>query len=261
MPETLLFEINDGLATITLNRPDNANALNLAMARRMADVANQCEQDSAIRAVLLRANGKMFCAGGDLRAFADSGPKIGGDLKQLTMYMHSALSDLTRMQKPLVTSVHGAAAGAGFSIAICGDIVLAGESAHFTMAYTAAGLSPDGGSTFLLPRLGGLRLAQELMLTNRRLSSEEAAQRGLITRVVADDELETESLNVARQLAAGPTRAFGGVKTMLQTSMGAFESQMQLEASTIAHNASGTDGQEGISAFLERRKPSFTGQP
>jgi 2-(1,2-epoxy-1,2-dihydrophenyl)acetyl-CoA isomerase len=165
------------------------------------------------------------------------------------------------MNKPLIVAVNGMAAGAGFSMAVCGDLVLAAESAKFTMAYTAAGLSPDGSASYFLPRLIGMRKTQELMLTNRRLKAEEALEWGLVTQVVADEELAETAMKLAQQLAEGPTLAYGQVKQLLNSSFNnSLETQMELEGRGISAMAASTDGREGIQAFLEKRAPIYQGK-
>jgi 2-(1,2-epoxy-1,2-dihydrophenyl)acetyl-CoA isomerase len=165
------------------------------------------------------------------------------------------------MDAPLIVAVNGTAAGAGFSVAISGDLVLAAESAKFAMAYTAAGLSPDGSSSFFLPRIVGMRRAQELMLTNRRLTAAEALEWGLVSQVVPDAELAKASTALAKQLAQGPTRAFGVVKKLLATSFQeSLETQMELEARGISAMAGSVDGREGIDAFLSKRAAKFSGE-
>jgi 2-(1,2-epoxy-1,2-dihydrophenyl)acetyl-CoA isomerase len=163
-----------------------------------------------------------------------------------------------RMQAVLIVAVNGVAAGGGFSLALVGDIVLAGESASFTMAYTRAGLCPDGSSSWLLPRLVGFRRAQELMLTNRRLSAAEAADIGLVTRVVPDDQLAAETDRLAAELAAGPRLSNAYVKKLLLASAeNDLEAQMELEAALLSRCAASPDGREGILAFVEKREPEF----
>jgi 2-(1,2-epoxy-1,2-dihydrophenyl)acetyl-CoA isomerase len=186
------------------------------------------------------------------------GDAVGDAIKSLADDLHSAISILSRMQAALIVAVNGVAAGAGFSIAMVGDIVLAGESASFTMAYTRAGLCPDGSSSYFLPRLVGLRRAQELMLTNRTLSAAEACELGLVTRVVADDELQAEADKVARELAQGARLSTAYVKKLLLASAGNdLETQMELEGQLVAQCAASPDGREGIQAFVEKRKPDF----
>jgi len=259
--ESLLFDVTEGVATLTLNRPDAANAVDLTLGRELMQAAIRCDEDPSVRAVLLTGAGGMFCAGGDLKAFAAYGEELPLLLKELTVYLHAATSRLARMRAPLVVAVNGAAGGAGLSLAAAGDLVLAAESAKFALAYTAVGLSPDGSSSWFLPRVIGLRRTQELMLTNRRLSAEEARDWGLVTRVVPDAELAPEARALAEQLAAGPTRAFGVVKQLLATSaQESLETQMELEARGIAGMSATRDGREGIQAFLEKRTPHFEGR-
>lgn len=256
----LRFDVADGVATIVLDRPEAANAIDLALGRELMQVAIRCDADPGVRAVLLTGAGKMFCVGGDLKAFASCGDALPSVLKELTTYLHAATSRFARMTAPLVVAVNGTAAGAGFSLAVSGDLVVMAESAVLAMAYTAAGLSPDGSSTYFLPRLVGLRRAQELMLTNRRLSSAEALAWGLVNRVVPDAELSRAATDLAVQLAQGATRAFGVVKRLLASSFQeSLETQMELEARGIAAMAGSADGREGIEAFLAKRAAKFTG--
>lgn len=258
---SIAFDVADGIATLTLDRPDSLNAIDLTMAQDLRDAARRCDQDPGVRAVLLTGAGRVFSVGGDLRSFAAAGEAgAAAALKEVTLHLHAAISHLMRMRAPVVVAVNGAAAGGAMSLAMAGDVVLAAESATFTMAYTAAGLSPDGGSTFLLPRLIGLRRTQELILTNRRLSASEALAWGLVTRVVADDRLADEAMALARTLAAGPTAAFATAKRLLLASFSAtLETQMELEGRGIAESAAGADGREGVDAFLAKRAAHFTG--
>lgn len=258
--ENLIFDVEDGVARITLNRPEAANCIDLALGRELMQVAIRCDEEAGIRAVLLTGAGKMFSAGGDLKSFAAEGDRVPAALKELTVYLHAASSRFARMNAPLVVAVNGMAAGAGFSLAVAGDLVIAAESAKFTMAYTAAGLSPDGSSTWFLPRLIGLRRTQELMLTNRRLSAAEAYDWGLVTQVVPDEKLQEEAQALAARLAQGPTRAYGVVKSLLASSTKeGLETQMELESRGIAAMSATADGREGIQAFLEKRAAKFTG--
>jgi 2-(1,2-epoxy-1,2-dihydrophenyl)acetyl-CoA isomerase len=258
--ETLTFEVRDGVGHLTLNRPKAANALDLEMAQELLQVAKRCDQDSQIRAVLLTGAGRMFCAGGDLQSMATADEGIPAFVQKLASTFHESLSILGRMEAPIVAAVNGAAAGAGMSLVCHADLAIAAESAKFSMAYTAAALTPDGSATFFLSRMIGRRRAVELMLTNRRLSAAEALDWSIVNRVVPDEELMTEAEKLARELASGPTRAYGGVKKLLIASAtNDLETQMDLETKFIVDMGGSTDGAEGINAFLEKRAPKFTG--
>ena len=259
--ETLQFDITENVATITLNRPDAANALDLTMAREISDVAIVCDESPEVRVVVITGNGPMFCAGGDLSAFGDAGDQAAALIKQIAGDLHMGISRLTRMDAPVIAAVNGTAAGAGFSLAVSADIAISVDTAKYVMAYTNAGLSPDGSSTYFLPRRIGDRRARELMLTNRVLTATEAMEWGVINQVVAEDELQATVAALAGKLASGPTRAFGQVKTLLNASFdNGLETQMELESRGIADMARSTDGLEGIAAFLAKRKPEFTGK-
>lgn len=259
--ETLNFEVQDGVACITFNRPQVGNALSLKMAKEFSDAAIRCDDDPAIRAVVLTGAGKLFCAGGDLGAFVAAGASANSLVKVMAGDLHMALSRLARMAPPVIAAVNGAAGGAGFSIVMAADIAIAAQNAKFAMAYTNAGLSPDGSSTFYMPRKIGDRRARELMLTNRVLSAAEALEWGVVNQVVADGEALAAAMVLAKRLAAGPTRAYGAVKALLNESFEhGLESQMELEARRIAEMVVSEDGQEGIKAFVEKRKPAFSGR-
>ncbi len=258
--ENLTFEVRDGLARLTLNRPKAANSFNLDLAREFLETATICAEDSAIRAVLLTGAGRMFCAGGDLKNFAAAEDQIPARVAEAADTLHAAILKFARMNAPVVAAVNGPAAGAGMSLVCMTDMALAAESAIFTMAYTAAGLAPDGSSTYFLPRIVGMRRARELMLTNRRLSAAEAQAWGIVERVVPDDDLIAEAEKLARVLASGPTLAFGAVKRLLLSSQNAqLEDQLDAETSAIVAMTRTSDGREGVAAFREKRKPSFTG--
>jgi 2-(1,2-epoxy-1,2-dihydrophenyl)acetyl-CoA isomerase len=259
--ETLRLQVQDGVGRITLRRPDHANAMSPTLARELLEAAIACDVDPAVRAVLIDAEGKMFCAGGDLDVFRRAGDELAAVLKRMTVDLHGAISRFARMRAPVIAVVQGAAAGAGFSLACACDLVLAARSAKFTLAYTRAGLVPDGSSTFFLPRLVGRRRALELMLLNPVLTADEAYAMGLVTRVVDDAALADEAMNMATTLAQGPTGAYAAAKRLVLASLNeTLESQMELEATAITEAATGPDGQAGIAAFLEKRKPVFTGR-
>lgn len=259
--ETLGFEVADGIAQLTLNRPDAANAFTPELCRDLLGAAIACDERNDIRAVLLTGAGSLFSAGGDLKFFASAGDSLGAALKAMTADLHGAIARIAHMDAPVVCAVNGMAAGAGVSLAIACDFTIAAESARFTLAYTAAGLSPDGSSTWFLPRIVGLRRARELMLTNRMLTAKDAHALDLVDLVVPDEALAGEALSRAAAFATGPTRAYGAAKRLLQDSMtSGLETQMDRESRMIADLSKGADAKEGIAAFVGKRKPAFTGE-
>ena len=259
--DTILYEVRDNLAHVTLNRPDAANAFDLDLVRAFHRIMIDCDKNNAVRAVLLTGAGKMFSAGGDLKFFRQAGGKVASVLAEMTASLHTAIAVMNRMDAPVVVAVNGMAAGGGMSLAMTGDVVFAAERARFTMAYTAGGLSPDGSSTWFLPRLAGFRRAKELALTNRMLGAAEAREAGIVDRVVPDADLMAEAEKQARLFAEGPTGAYGAVKRlMIESFQNGLETQMELESRAIAARAASPDGREGVGAFAEKRKPTFTGE-
>ena len=257
--ETLIYDVQDGVAQITLNREKAANALNLQMAKELMQATMAIDGDSSVRAVVIGAKGKMFCAGGDLASFREAGDGMSSLLKEITTFLHAAISQLARMRAPVMAAVNGTAAGAGFSLVCATDFAIAAESAKFSMAYTQAGLTPDGSSTYFMPRLIGARRTLELMMTNRRLSAHEALDWGLLNQVVPDGELEDTAMGLARQLAEGATSAFGATKKLVVESFSeSLETQMEAESRAITQASRGSEAKEGINAFFEKRKPDFS---
>ncbi len=258
--ETLRYNVENGIATITINRPDSANAMSPVMARELSEVTLESDVNPEVRAILITGSGKMFCAGGDLGIFADAGVGAKGLIQRMATDLHVALSRLARTDAPVIAAVNGTAAGAGFSLSMAADIAIAADTALFTMAYTNAGLSPDGGSTYFMPRKLGDRRTRELMLTNRLLTAEEAQDWGVVNQVVPADDLIDIAYKQALKFAEGPTRAFGATKSLLNRSYEtSLEAQMELESRSIAELVATDDGQEGIKAFLAKRKPTFKG--
>ncbi|HVN28833.1 MAG TPA: enoyl-CoA hydratase-related protein [Candidatus Binataceae bacterium] len=262
MFSNLILEVKNGVAHLTLNRPEAANGINKEMAEDLDNAARRCDDDPAVRAVLISGTGRFFCAGGDLKAFAArAGTDLPSYLEEVTAHLHHAVSLFARMRSPVIAAVHGSAAGAGFSLACAVDFVIAAESAKFTMAYTKAGLTPDGSSTFYLPRIVGQRRAIELAILNPVLDAQQALDLGIATRVVPDADLMTAATAFAEELAAGPTMAYRGVKRlMMNSAVSSLEEQMGRETETICGVASGRDAREGIAAFVAKRRPSFTGE-
>ncbi|HUD93550.1 MAG TPA: enoyl-CoA hydratase-related protein [Sphingobium sp.] len=252
-------EIDGSIATLMLNRPAAGNTVNQPLADALLDAAIRCDNDTAIRCVVLSGNGKLFCGGGDISAFDVAGDEVPAFLSRLAGTLHMAVSRLLRMDKPLLVAVNGPAAGAGLSLAISGDVVIAAQSAHFIAAYGSVGLTPDGGMSWLLPRHVGLRRAQEIILTNRKVSAQEAAAIGMVTRTVPDEELAVEVARTARALADGPTGAIAGARALLLKSASTpLEGQLERETRAITKAGGSAECREGVSAFLGRRKPDFS---
>lgn len=257
MDQPLDFQRRGQVAWLTLNRPDDANSIDAGLAQALLNAVKHIAADDSVRAVVITGAGRMFCAGGDIKAFV-AGDDPAAALDAITAPLHDALERLVALDKPLVSLVNGPAAGAGFGLAMVGDLVIAARSAHFTSAYTAIGLTPDGGTSWFLPRLIGLRRATDLVLTNRRVGAEEAERIGLITSVVDDSELPTEGSKIAERLVEGAVGAMGRSRRLLNDGLArTFAEQLRTEARTIAQSASGSEAHSGISAFLKRQGRSY----
>jgi len=259
--QTLRYEVKDAIATLTLNRPDAYNALNLTLGRDLFHATLEADEDPGVRCIVVTGAGKAFCAGGDVKDFAEAGDRVGVVIKELTTYLHGAVSRLARTAKPVIMGINGIAAGGGMSFALAGDLVVATESAKFTMAYARIAASPDGSSSYFLPRLIGLRRALELHYTNRILTAREALDWGLVNRVHPDAEFPGALAGLARELAAGPTLAFGRAKQLFhQSTQESLETQMELEAQAIAACGHTEDFQAGVKAFAAKQPVSFRGR-
>jgi 2-(1,2-epoxy-1,2-dihydrophenyl)acetyl-CoA isomerase len=257
----VILDVRDGVAHLTLDRPEAGNALDPGLIHAFRDAAESLEGRDDIGAVILSGAGKNFSVGGDLRFMHDAGDDVADAVFGLASTMHAGIEALTSLDAPVISAVRGAAAGGGMSIAIAADLVLASKTASFTVAYTAIGFSTDGGASWTLPRLVGIRRAMELALLNERLSAERALELGIVTRVVPDDALDAEAEKLARRLADGPVGAHAAVKRLLRASSTAtFSSQLAVEAHTIAGLSAAPDGREGVLAFLDKRAPHF-GEP
>lgn len=245
------------IAVLTLDRSASGNAIDRDLAAALLDAVLTLDSDVAVRAVILTGRGRFFCTGGDVRSFL-AARDAGQAIEAITAPLHMAVARLMRLAKPLIVSVNGPAAGAGVALALLGDAVLAACSARFTAAYGAIGLSPDAGTSWLLPRLIGLRHAQRLALLGETIDAEEALALGLVTRVIADDDLSSETIALARKLATGSMSAFRRTRRLLLDSFDrSLEAQLEREAESIAAAAREADGREGIGAFLAKRPPTF----
>jgi len=255
----------DALATLTMNRPESRNALSNEMRDEMCDVLHDIEQNPDIRCVVLKGAGDHFMSGGDVKSFSELFQGSKDDIrKQFMLHIHALhpiMFALRRMPKPVIASVRGAAAGAGVSIALACDLVIASDDAFFSLAYCHIGTSPDGSSTFQLPRTVGIKRAMEIALLGDRIAAEQAKEWGLINFVASAADLEAETRKLAERLASGPTHVYGRTKALLYRSIQAdFEAQLQAEGEAFGDCAMRADFLEGVTAFVEKRKPSFTGK-
>jgi 2-(1,2-epoxy-1,2-dihydrophenyl)acetyl-CoA isomerase len=221
----------------------------------------EVRRDSSVRALVLAGEGKAFSAGGDVGEFHAQIDSIPAFLHELVGHFHAAIIDLLHMEKPVIASVAGVVAGGGMGLFMAADLAVAAENASFVMAYTGIGASPDGGTTFFLPRLVGARRAMELMLTNRRLTAREALDWGLVNQVVPSADLASTVRRLANQMASGPTQAFAQVRTLIRRSFSnTAEAQVDEEAQGLVTMAATADLREGVTAFVEKRTPTFTGR-
>jgi len=260
--KTVLLDIADGLATLRLNRPDQGDAINEEMAADLEEASARIAEAPGLRAVLIAGSGPNFTMGGDINLFAGTPQaELPGRLRRMIEGYHRAIDRLTSTDAPVVAAVRGAAAGGGLGLLYIADVVVASTDARFALGYGALGLTSDGGNTWFLPRMVGMRRAQELFLLNRRLTAQEALEFGLVSRLVPDDSVEAQAMAVARELAAGPTQAFGAMRRMLrqsfETSLGV---QLEAEIQSIVAASSTDDAREGIAAFASRRRPVFKGK-
>ena len=256
---------NKGIATLTMNRPEARNALSMEMRSQLCDALHDVELDSSVRCVVLKGAGDHFMAGGDVKGMGESIKKSPDEIRKefiLRIHdLHPIMFAMRRMPKPVIASCRGAAAGAGVSVALACDLVIAAEDAFFTLAYCKIGTSPDGSSSFHLPRAVGIKKAMEIALLGDHFDAQAAKDMGMINFVVASDQLDAETEKLARRLASGPTHVYGNTKALFYRSLESeFESQLQAEAEYFSDCASRADFREGVTAFIEKRDPVFTGK-
>ncbi len=251
----------NGVAEITLNRPDKLNSFTRTMHGELRNALDNARDDQSVRAILITGAGRGFCAGQDLEDVIDPATgKPGGVDNILAELYHPLIHTLQENPLPVICAVNGVAAGAGANIALACDIVLAARSAHFIQAFIKIGLVPDAGGSYFLPRLVGVARARALAMTGDKLTAETAEQWGLIWRAVEDSSLLLEARKLAQHLAAQPTKALGLIKQSMHASLGNdLATQLAMEMDHQGQCAKSHDYQEGVGAFLEKRKPAFTG--
>ncbi|MBI3044605.1 MAG: enoyl-CoA hydratase/isomerase family protein [Betaproteobacteria bacterium] len=261
MSDTVLYSVADGVATILLNRPQVLNALDAEMIRGLRKAAERAERDEAARAVVVRGAGPAFLAGGDVAAFHANLQRMADLVWEGATELHHAILALRRASKPVLACVHGAVAGAGVSLMAAADLAIAAEGTQITLAYSRIGTSPDGGATHSLPRLVGQRRALELMLLSDTIDTQAALRLGLVNWVVDAGRLDVETASIARRLAQGATRAFAETKRLVyQGQDRTLAAQLEAEMEAFARCAGTRDFAEGVTAFVEKRKPHFEGK-
>lgn len=256
---SILFEIKDSIATITLNRPEKLNSFNREMALLMQEKLDLCANDKSIRCVIITGAGKAFSAGEDLAEVVD--PNGPGMQRILSEQYNPIITKIRELKKPVLAVINGVAAGAGANIPLCCDIIIAGKSASFIQAFSKIGLIPDSGGTFFLPRVIGWQKASALMMLGDKISAEEADKMGMIYKCVDDDQLEETTIAISTKLAALPTMGLAYTKKALQwSSTHTIYEQLHNEDKLQQWAAATHDFKEGVQAFFEKRKPNFTGE-
>jgi 2-(1,2-epoxy-1,2-dihydrophenyl)acetyl-CoA isomerase len=262
MNNAVLTQKHGSLLQITLNRLEAYNALNLEMMKQLGESLAYAAADQAIRGVVLTGSGKAFCSGGDLKWISQQTEEARAVLYTLAPQFHVSITEIRQMEKPVVAAINGIAAGGGFSLALACDFRVMGESAMLRQAYTSSGLSIDGGGSFALPRLVGLARAMEIMTFDNPISSAQALEWGMVTKVVPDEAVLTEALVMLETIIKGAQNSFAWSKKLIVNSFNnTLETQLEWERDGISDCAAHPNGQEGIRAFLEKRKPSFQATP
>ncbi len=260
----VLLDVTDGVGWITLNRPKAYNAINTDLAEGLLNAVIHCDEDGDVRALVITGKGSSFCSGGDIRQMMDAVASDGhasAFLKTLTVSLHETIATMAYMNKPVIAAVNGAAAGAGFSLALAGDLVLAADNARFTVAYSTIGLAPNGSSTFTLPRLVGPKRAFELIYTNRPVLADEAKELGLVNQTFPAAQFIDRAREFAVNVARGPTAALSFAKKLLTLSaQSSLETQMEHERRAIAACGRTADFREGADAFFAKRPAKFQGR-
>ncbi len=260
--QAVLTTIKNNVATITLNRPTQLNALNLELCNALADALANVHHNKHVRAVIINGAGDHFMAGGDIHWFKsllnEPGDNKQAKFEQVIQVVNNIVLRIQHMQKPVIASVKGAAAGFGFSLMAACDLVIASNNSYFTLAYCHIGTSPDGGATFTLPRIVGHKKAMEIALLGDRFDASKAKELGLVNQICTPEELEEQSNTLAQRLSAGPSIALANTKRLINLSMhNSLEQQLNAEMESFSTCTTTADFIEGITAFTEKRKPDF----
>jgi 2-(1,2-epoxy-1,2-dihydrophenyl)acetyl-CoA isomerase len=261
MSDPVLFERDEAVATIRLNRPDRLNAIDEDAAQLLLDAVRRASREEGLRALVLRGEGRAFMAGGDVTSFHSAGDDVTSLVRRVIGKLEETISVLDRLRFPVVARVQGAVAGAGMSLMCAADVVVAAENTKIAFAYHAIGTTPDGGLSWTLPRLVGLRRATEIAFLGEPIDAEEALRLGLVTRVVPLDELDGATSEVAQRLASGPTLAYGRARELFRRTFDfTLPEQLALERESFLASTRTEDFREGVAAFVERRRADFNGR-
>lgn len=255
------FKVENHVAEILMNQPDSLNPMNMASMSEMLDALNRCAADDDVRVVVIKAAGRAFCGGGDIRYMKAEREKEGYDLGILVGLVGEVVLAIRRMPKPVIAAVQGAAAGGGFNLALACDMIVAADNAKFIQAFVNIGLAPDTGGMFWLPRMIGPSRAFEIMSSGRPVKADEALALGLVAKVVPLEELDAAVSELAAKYVGGPTMAYAGLKNMMNVSIyGGLADFLQVEKQTMSKLGSSEDFLEGMTAFLEKRKANYQGK-
>lgn len=258
MSDAILYAVADGVATITFNRPQVMNALDLPSIARFRVLCEMAEKDAGARVVVLRGSGPAFIAGGDVASFRENLADFPNQVISVAGDLHAGILALRRAPKPVIAGVHGAVAGAGMSIMLACDLVVAADTTQFTMAYSRIGTSPDGGATWFLPRVAGYQKAMEMLLLADACDAAALQAAGMVNRVVPAVELDAAVATLARRLAAGPAKAYAETKALVNSSQKqSLEQHLEAEAHAFSRCSAHPDFAEGVSAFIDKRKARF----
>jgi 2-(1,2-epoxy-1,2-dihydrophenyl)acetyl-CoA isomerase len=265
MNDTVLYDSDAGIVTLTFNRPKVMNALDASMREGLEAAVDRVEADPGVRVVVLKGAGGGFMAGGDIKFFTEMTPLAPSErtrrFEKFIHHVHPLILQLRRLRQPLIASVHGPVAGIGMSFLMASDLAIAAEDSFYTLAYCHLGTSPDGGSTFFLPRTLGMKRAMEVALLGDRFDAKTALALHLVNWVVPASELADRTAVLARRLASGPAEAYAGTKRLLNQSLNSsLETQLQAEAETFARCTGTEDFVEGVAAFIAKRPPKFQGR-